>query len=309
MGASIVVYIIGDSRSGSTLLDYLLASHPDAVSIGEVHHLHGHYFKKGTGKSWNWECSCGKDIQSCEFWSKILMEIDFSENFKTKLPSVSLGFWDIISHKIFIEKRLESKRMVWHGKTMAKNRWKIYEAVAKQTGKKIIIDSSKNAEEAYYLDKYKNGEIRFILLNRDLNQVALSKKNRITTTSLEIKTFYGLKEKSIYKSIINSFKVFRKNNLMLSLIQKNNKSTITKKIDYSELTTNTEEEIFKICDFLKINKFSVPKETNIYNTIPHILGGSPSRYKRRPIEPDDRWKAYYKDKKIAFAISKLLQKL
>ncbi len=309
MAAPIVVYIIGDSRSGSTLLDYLLSSHPDAVSLGELHHFHGHYYKKGTGKSWNWECSCGKDLQSCEFWSKILKEINFSENFETKLPKVTSGFLSQIIHKIFIKKKLENKKMLQYGKTMAENRWKIYETVAQQTGKNVIIDSSKNADEAYYLDKYKKGDIRFLLLNRDLHQVALSKKNRISSTSSELKAYYGLKEKSIYRSIFNSFGVFRDNNFILNLIEKENRNIVTKKIDYTNLTINTEEEILKVCGFLNLIKFSVPAETNIYHTLPHVLGGSPSRYKRRPIEPDDRWKDYYKDKKFALTFSKLLQKL
>ena len=305
MNKPLIVYIIGDSRSGSTLLDYLLASHPEAFSVGEVHHLHGYYYKQGVGKSNEWRCSCGQHIENCKFWSDILKKVSFNKNFETIINRPKTGFLRKLNNFLFLKKRLNDKTINENGRGVAENRWKIYKAVAEKTKKNIIIDSSKNAEEAYFINKYRKGEIRFILLDRDIHEVALSKKKRIK----EMKAFYELKNQSLYKIILFSYKVFRENHSVLKAIEKSTKKKVTKTIDYVRLTANPEKEIIEICDFLNISEFKVPKETNIYKYPPHILGGSPSRYKRRTIQPDKRWKNYYKKKKVAFALSRLLHKL
>lgn len=300
-----VVYIIADNRSGSTLLDYLLSSHPDTISVGEIHHLHGFYYKNGTGKSVNWKCSCGKHVQSCVFWTKILNQISFNKSFITIMNYLETGFFKKLFRVLFLKRALRDKIIREKGKIMAQNRWEIYHAVAQQTKQNIIIDSSKNADEAYFLNKHKQGDIRFILLNRDINQIALSKKNR----AKELKSFYDRKEQSLFRIILFSYNIYRQNRLILKTIQKSSKDNITKTIEYENLTLDPQKVINEICAFLNIPEFIVPKETNIYETAPHILGGSPSRYKRRPIQPDTRWKSYYKKRKMALALSRILQKI
>lgn len=309
MNKTRIVYIIGDNRSGSTLLDYLLASHPKAVSVGELHHLYGHYYKKGIGKSWEWKCSCGQYVRDCEFWSIILKDISFNESFKTDLKIPSYGQLEGLINIFFSKRILKDERVAEQGKIMAENRWKIYNSIAKNTNKNIIIDSSKDVEEAYFLNKYKKGDIYFLFLNRSIHEVALSKKNRIKEAKKEIKSFYGKKEHSIFKLILSTYKVLRRNKSILKIIEKSSKKEISRTIDYVELSTKPEEEILKICEFLNISKFDVPKKTNVYKTLPHILGGSPSRYKSKPITPDSRWKSYYKSRKLALTLSRVLEKV
>ena len=70
-----VIYIISDRRSGSTLLENILSKSIEIVSIGELAMLKGHIEKNGPGDLWNWNCSCGKTIMQCEFWSKVLQYI------------------------------------------------------------------------------------------------------------------------------------------------------------------------------------------------------------------------------------------
>jgi hypothetical protein len=70
-----VIYIISDRRSGSTLLENILSKSAETVSIGELAMLKGHIAKDGPGELWDWNCSCGKPIMQCEFWSKVLAGI------------------------------------------------------------------------------------------------------------------------------------------------------------------------------------------------------------------------------------------
>lgn len=310
MESPLVVYIIGDNRSGSTLLDYLLSSHPDAVSVGEVHHLHGHYCKTGTGKLWNWKCSCANDVRTCIFWSKIIEDISFSKTNFTKFKN------PILKNSLFYRSKNKNKlirtldeKFDDQGKAIAKTRWKIYKSVQRISGKSLIIDSSKSALEAYFLYKYRQGDIKFILLERNIWEVAYSKLTRVQGLSTEIKEFYDIKEHSIYKYLVSSYNVLKKNQSIFNIIQKKSNETIIKEVKYLNLTTNTKKEIDRLCSFLKTSSFNPPSKTN-QNDIPqHILGGSRSRNDKKLIKPDKRWKSYFKAKPLAYILGKTLQGL
>ena len=60
---STVLYIGGYGRSGSTLLERLLAAHPDVVGVGELRNLPsaepGH------------RCSCGEPLDDCPVWHNV----------------------------------------------------------------------------------------------------------------------------------------------------------------------------------------------------------------------------------------------
>jgi hypothetical protein len=56
-----LLYIGGYGRSGSTLLEYLLARHPDLVACGEIErHLRNFTRKK--------MCTCGQRVHACPIW-------------------------------------------------------------------------------------------------------------------------------------------------------------------------------------------------------------------------------------------------
>jgi len=59
-----MIYILSPSYSGSTLLTYLLATHPDVSTVGEL---------KATslGDMDSYTCSCGQLIKSCDFWDAL----------------------------------------------------------------------------------------------------------------------------------------------------------------------------------------------------------------------------------------------
>ena len=56
-----VIYIVGDSRNGSTLLQHLLALQEGVMAVGEVRRLHE--FAKDDAI-----CACGQTLSRCPFW-------------------------------------------------------------------------------------------------------------------------------------------------------------------------------------------------------------------------------------------------
>jgi hypothetical protein len=298
----LVVYIIADNRSGSTLLDYLLSCHPDAISVGELHHFQEYYYKRGWGKRNNWKCSCNKQFQDCKFWTDISEKLNVTEEFVTKLPRRKGGILNKFFLKNGLEKRIKQYNDEDITKAFASNMWQIYESIFEKTGKKIIIDSSKNLYEAYFLNKFKKGDIAFINLERNVWEVAHSKANRMKTFSTELKEYMNLHERSIYKEIAASYRIKRLNSLLVGKLPANKVQIV----DYQNLTTHVSAEITKLCRFLGISTFIPPERTDMGNEENHSIHGSPSRKVSRLIAPDDKWKEYYKKRPLAYLFARCL---
>lgn len=73
-----LIYIAGYGRSGSTLLDIILGSHPSILGLGELRHFFK-YYRKATAL-----CSCGEPLTRCHFWGPIYndFESSFGKDFK-----------------------------------------------------------------------------------------------------------------------------------------------------------------------------------------------------------------------------------
>jgi len=69
-----VLYIIGEGRSGSTLLDMLLGQVDGFESVGELR------FVWSRGKRDNQRCGCGEDFNSCHHWNKVVKRFDQLSN-------------------------------------------------------------------------------------------------------------------------------------------------------------------------------------------------------------------------------------
>ncbi|HMB70712.1 MAG TPA: sulfotransferase, partial [bacterium] len=61
-----VLYIAGNGRSGSTLLDVILGQIPGFFPVGEVRNVWDY------GVVENRPCGCGEAFHDCPFWSRIL---------------------------------------------------------------------------------------------------------------------------------------------------------------------------------------------------------------------------------------------
>ena len=67
------IFVLSDNRSGSTLLDQCLGSHPQIVSLGEVHWLDAYLTQDRSiyNPSHELLCSCGAAVTECPFWNSV----------------------------------------------------------------------------------------------------------------------------------------------------------------------------------------------------------------------------------------------
>jgi hypothetical protein len=291
-----VIYIISDRRSGSTLLENMLSKSEEIISVGELAMIKGHIDKQGPGIFWNWNCSCGKPVLECEFWSKVLANI-YNENFQTKTK------WPFKSSKI--------TRATFFPRSACKTLWKfintqtnyttinildeIYKSVSEVSSKKIIVDSSKDPMQALAVSKCKNADTKFIWLTRDVRAITVSKLKRAKANKSSDKG--GLR--TLYSTL------FFKKLCATALSCLKNHTTL--KISYEALAANPQQELNHICKHFGLQNFEAPSYMELMND--HTIGGTPTRFEKRPVAADESWKNYYKNKPWLNALGKLANRL
>ncbi len=110
-----IIYIVGNTHSGTTLLNRVLGAHPEAINIGGTKNLQS--FHAGLKK-----CSCGAArAEECPFWSRVGAEI--SERYGRALRDLHL-------------------EPGWSG--FAADYVQFAHAVCTVSGARIIVDSSRD---------------------------------------------------------------------------------------------------------------------------------------------------------------------
>jgi len=165
-----VVYVVGASRSGSTIFDTILGNHDSVESVGEL---------INAPRAWADEdehCACGELAKSCGFWREV-------RNEWTKLtPGLPHEEnWRAIQRKF--ERSRHIGRILIHGRKQsldfqryAHGVTELYRAIQRVSGKPVILDSSKNPIRALTLSYVNAIDLRLIHLVRDGRGVAWSFK-------------------------------------------------------------------------------------------------------------------------------------
>jgi hypothetical protein len=136
-----IIYIASDQRSGSTLLDMLLNTDPNSISVGEMKYLDDFINNNGKADKFDGKCTCGKYFHKCEFWRSIIDKIN---------PC---------------------------GDSYLNNTKLVYDTIFNFYGPTCIIDSSKR--EGFLKRVYRENEnVKVIYLLRDGRGVTNSKRER-----------------------------------------------------------------------------------------------------------------------------------
>jgi hypothetical protein len=164
-----VIYVGGYARSGSTLLGRVLGEPSGMVCVGETRFLWSRGLINNVG------CGCGQPFRSCPFWSAVgeeafggwdqvdaeeMTELDRVTNLPQALPFywaswLRPGMGDKINDYVAILSKL-------------------YGAIKRVSGAKVIIEISKDPTLACLLTRIPNSDVRVIHLVRDSRAVAYS---------------------------------------------------------------------------------------------------------------------------------------
>lgn len=159
-----VTYILGAGRSGSTVLERLLASAPGVVGVGEVATLWRRPLAELT-------CSCGAPAPECGFWSEVRIKAELSDPVLRRLAQ----FEDTaIRHRHLI---FDAIRGVEWAKRQDAIQFlalqsDLFGAIAETAGADRIIDSSKAGPRAWALSGLEG--VSILHLRRNPADVAAS---------------------------------------------------------------------------------------------------------------------------------------
>lgn len=172
-----VIYIMGAGRSGSTLLDTVLANHPDAVGVGELVNLHS------AGWTSNEVCACGQLGTECSFWTRV------REAWQRRVPQATVEGYVALQKRIEFYSGLgllQIARML-RQRISPTNEFQsylaqteaLYQAIAEVSGKSVVVDSSKHPLRGALLAHLKGIDLRLVHLVRDARAVTWSRKKAL----------------------------------------------------------------------------------------------------------------------------------
>ena len=163
-----IIYIAGSGHSGSTLLDMIIGSSENCISLGELEFLKDFVNKRKQPKNIKHpqpHCLCGEKLEKCSFWSRML-NLDISKTYNYESS--------------FFEKITIALKIIFGGKfEFPYNDEKLLKELLKNAkkakGKKVdyILDSSKDIRRMIYLDSL-DLDVKVIHLVRDSRGVVNS---------------------------------------------------------------------------------------------------------------------------------------
>jgi len=166
------VYITGEGRSGSTLLGQMLNNLPDFNFVGEFRHLF--YERYGA----NYPCGCGRLFRDCEFWQSVIDGAfgSFERIDREALASCNFA----VARERFTPMLMLFNRLPCE---FFSDKWRrafagvmlpLCRAVARASGKNVIVDSSHEPSQALVLARLPQIQLKILHLVRDSRAVAFS---------------------------------------------------------------------------------------------------------------------------------------
>lgn len=276
-----ILYIVGEGRSGSTLLDMLLGQVDSFESVGELHFI----WLRGLRE--NQRCGCGVAFNACNYWNNIIEKFNKENN--TLTIDELADYTSIDSMKKFPGNYLYDKLSSFsHIKKVFKSYDLLYRSIASETGSNIIIDSSKSVPFAFFLAKYSKLDIKFIHMIRDSRAVTFSRQKKKIRSEITDTVEY-MPTVSSWKSSLK----WLSNNMVASFVIKE-KPFI--RVTYEGFINDPKAIFDEISEFLKIPKADfdglVSSDKTSKMSVHHTVSGNPSRFNSGDIkiELDDRWK-------------------
>jgi hypothetical protein len=279
---TLVLYLGGFGRSGSTLLECLLARLDGVVALGEVEHL----WRRGLVA--DQLCACGRPFSGCPFW--------------TEVGRLAFGGWD----RVDVERVLRLKAMV------VRQRWlpriarrrpgrevaaamaeftayhaAVYAAARTLTGAQVVIDSSKFPPLALALAHDPGVDLRTVHIVRDSRGVAYSWSRTVArpeTGDSEAMPRYSPGHSAVH---------WLSHNLAIGLVRR--LGAPVSRLRYEDLVSRPGPEVRRVWSELGLpgdGELPLVSSHAIDLEPTHSVAGNPMRFRtgRTELRNDDGWR-------------------
>jgi hypothetical protein len=166
-----VVNIVGTTRSGSTLIELLLAQLPGFVDVGELRYL---WFRR-LAKDGNMLCGCGTLLRECPFWESVGTEAfgGWEQLDKTEVLTLARAVERERYLPLLVQPRLwpaYERRLRAYAALLES----LFRAIQAVSGARVVIDASKLLSHAVMLRHVDRLDVGFLHIVRDCRGVAFS---------------------------------------------------------------------------------------------------------------------------------------
>ena len=277
-----VVFIGGQSRSGSTLLDLMLGQVEGFLSLGELQYIWQRGFLE------NHLCGCGKEFRQCKFWGNVVEEM-FGSFQQMDLQHLCT-LWNTIERQwyFFVFPYLAgatSYREKLSEYTCALG--KLFTAIQKVSGKQFLVDSSKKPFHGFLLHAIPTVDLRVIHLIRDCRAVGYSWQRKKLRPEVHWKKDYMEIFSPAYMAMDWNFR----NGAMDILGSIIEHYTM---VQYETLARDPSGVLKDLLAYLEVDVVPPPilQHGELELTVHHTVGGNPMRFQRGriPVTPDLEWK-------------------
>ncbi len=278
-----IIYITGEGRSGSTLLDRILGQADGFVSCGEMWLL----WERGYEE--NQLCGCGHPFRECFFWSKVIAR------------TVSQLEYPELGHALEVQKSIMRLRYIpwllsprlqpqWYREKLsafAKTIKILYSAVLAEAGADVIIDSSKMPLYGLLLAATGVFDVNAVHLVRNSNAVTYSwQRKRVRSEIIERVEYMPT------MSALSSAVQWMKENILSEVLTRYAKKGVV--VRYEDLMSHPSATVHALLYEFGLHDRAVHglAGATVMLGSNHIPSGNPMRFKSGEIclREDDEWR-------------------
>ncbi len=275
----VVLYLAGIGRSGTTLIERILAETPGVTALGEVIHL----WDRGLVR--RERCGCGQPFLECPFWEAV--------------GRAAFGGWAevdtermaYLKHRVDRSRRVPSliagvpRRLMQETDEYVAHFERIYRAVHDLHGG-VLIDSSKQGSLAWCLRRSANIDLRVIHCVRDSRGVAASWGKEIVrpeavSAEHELMTRYSPARISSYWAI---------QNLQIEPLAR---TVPSMRLLYEDFVRDPRRSTQRVLELAGVDApLEHIEQSSVHLGESHSCAGNPMRFKQGRIDlvPDERWR-------------------
>lgn len=279
-----VVYILGVSRSGSTVVGYAIGGHDDACFVGEMANT--------PARGWQGErlCSCGERWDECDYWTRVRASLD-----------ERLGGFDADEYRR-LQRRFEPYQLDFRGwfrlargsdpefERYGRMIGAIFESLAEASGKSVIVDSSKDPGRALALTRVPGVDVVLVHVVRDARGVAYS-----MAKSFDRDVAKGVYKQHPAESVFRASALWSLTNGLCEVSRFGVPNRRFIRMRYEDFVAAPGGELQRVGDVVGLDYTSVTERIESGQTLPsaHILNGNRMRMDGGiRLKPDRAWETH-----------------
>lgn len=270
-----VLYIAGDGRSGSTLLNIALGNHDQVVGMGELCNLHRFILSRQ-----NW-CSCGVPVDQCDFWNSVSSALEHHDpdrvsklqaRYESNLATFRWPFW----------LRTQSTQALEYRDRLRE----VLDAVAHVSGASLVVDASKLPGRAMALARMPEVDFYLVHLVRDARALVWA-RSKSWKQDISGGVEADVPARSTSQVCLNWCKA----NLLTAYVRSHIPAHRSLRIRYEDFATNPTKSLNRIGELVGMDFSAIAEQLVAGRTLDngHTGSGNRMRMKNVRLAPDFRW--------------------